>query len=75
MAAAAGRGVLRLLMVQAWRFVPYMVRTGETGEELLVPVWPFMAVLGICAMVFVGRMLANPGGKATLTREGDELWR
>lgn len=74
-AAVSGIGVLGLLMVQAWRFVPYMARTGETGEELLIPVWPFMAAMGICAMVFVGRMLANPGGKATLTREGDEMWR
>ena len=74
-AAVSGIGVFGLLMVQAWRFVPYMARTGETGEELMIPVWPFMAVMGICAMVFIGRMLANPGGRPTLTREGDELWR
>ncbi len=74
-AAVSGIGMLGLLVVQAWRFVPYMARTGETGEELLVPVWPFMAFIGICAFVLVGRMLANPEGRPAIEREGDDLWR
>lgn len=74
-AAVSGIGMLGLMVVQTWRFVPYMARTGETGEELLVPVWPFMAFIGICALVLIGRMLANPSGRPTTAGEGDDLWR
>jgi len=74
MAALSGIFVLGLLAVQSWRFVPYMARTGETGEELLVPFWPFMAFMGTCALVFVLRMLSNPQATPGEAHEGDELW-
>ncbi len=49
--------------VQALRFTPYMAATGETGEDLLIPVWPFMAYMGFCSLVLAARLLANPGGE------------
>lgn len=67
--------VLGLLVVQSWLFVPYMARTGETGEELLVPFWPFMAFMGFCALVFLLRVIANPKAGPEGEREGDDLWR
>ena len=33
---------------------------GETGEDLDMPLWPFMAFIGICGAVFVARLVANP---------------
>lgn len=74
-AALCGIFVLGLLFVQAWLFVPYMARTGETGEELLVPVWPVMGFMGACALVFVLRMLSNPQATPVEGHDGDELWR
>ena len=74
-AAFTGILVMSLLMVQSWRFVPYMARTGETGEELLLPVWPAMAFMGFCALVFALRMLCNPQARSTEDHEGDDLWR
>jgi len=47
----------------AFRFTPYMSSTGETGEDLLLPVWPFMAYMGICALVLVARLIGNPSGE------------
>ncbi|MDX1396674.1 MAG: TRAP transporter small permease [Gemmatimonadota bacterium] len=73
--ALTGIVVLGMLAVQSWLFVPYMARTGETGEELLVPIWPAMGFMGLCALVFVGRMLSNPTGRLEEAHEGDELWR
>jgi TRAP-type C4-dicarboxylate transport system permease small subunit len=49
--------------VQALRFIPYMAATGETGEDLLIPVWPFMAYMGFCSLVLAARLLANPSGE------------
>jgi TRAP-type C4-dicarboxylate transport system permease small subunit len=74
-AACSGVIVLGLLLVQAWVFVPYMARTGETGEELLVPFWPFMGFVGFCALVFVARLISNPQALPLVEHEGDELWR
>ena len=73
--ALTGIAVLGMLAVQSWVFVPYMARTGETGEELMVPIWPVMAFMGACALVFVGRMLSNPAATPDETHEEDELWR
>lgn len=74
-AATSGVVVLGMLLVQAWAFVPYMARTGETGEELLVPFWPFMAFMGFCALVFVARLLSNPSAEPVEVAEEDDLWR
>ena len=49
-----------MMGVQAARYVPFMVRTGETGEDLLWPLWPYMAFMAVCALVTVARLLANP---------------
>ena len=73
-AALTGIFVLSLLVLQSWRFVPYMARTGETGEELLLPMWPAMAFMGLCALVFAVRMLCNPQARSNEDQEGDGLW-
>ena len=52
-----------LMGVQALRFTPYMAVTGETGEDLLLPFWPFMAYMGFCALVLAARLLGNPSGE------------
>jgi len=52
-----------LMGVQALRFSPYMATTGETGEDLLLPIWPFMAYMGFCSLVLVARLLGNPSGE------------
>ncbi len=53
-----------LLALQAARFVPFMAGVRETGEDLMIPLWPFMAFVSLSAFVFVGRLLANPAGGA-----------
>lgn len=52
-----------LMGVQALRFTPYMAATGETGEDLLLPFWPFMAYMGFCSLVLVARLIGNPHGE------------
>ena len=52
-----------LMGVQALRFTPYMAATGETGEDLLLPFWPFMAYMGFCSLVLAARLLGNPSGE------------
>ena len=59
----AGILFFALMGIQALRFAPYMAATGETGEELLVPVWPFMAYMGFCSLVLVARLIGNPSGE------------
>ena len=58
--ALAGIATFGLLAAQAFVFAGYMRGTGETGEDLDLPLWPFMAFIGVCGVVFVGRLLANP---------------
>ena len=52
-----------LMGIQALRFAPYMAATGETGEDLLIPVWPFMAYMGFCSLVLAARLIGNPNGE------------
>ena len=59
----AGILFFALMGAQALRFTPYMRATGETGEDLLIPVWPFMAYMGICSLVLAARLMANPSGE------------
>ena len=59
----AGILFFAMMGVQALRFTPYMAATGETGEDLLLPVWPFMAYMGFCSLVLAARLLANPSGE------------
>lgn len=60
---AAGVLFFALMGIQALRFAPYMASTGETGEELLLPVWPFMAYMGFCSLVLAARLIGNPDGE------------
>ena len=62
LASVAGIVVFGLMGVQGARFVPFMVGTGETGEDLSLPLWPFMGFLSACAFVMVARVFANPAG-------------
>ena len=62
LASVAGIVVFGMMAVQAALFVPFMIATGETGEDLRLPIWPFMAFLSVCAFVLVVRLFANPGG-------------
>ena len=62
LAALAGIAVFGLMAVQGARFVPFMIGTGETGEDLDLPLWPFMGFLSVCAFVMVARVFANPAG-------------
>ncbi|HJN42863.1 MAG: TRAP transporter small permease [Vicinamibacterales bacterium] len=62
LSSVAGIIVFGLMAVQGARFVPFMIRTGETGEDLNLPLWPFMGFLSVCAFVMVARIFANPAG-------------
>ncbi len=66
--ADVATGVLGILFfafmgIQALRFTPYMAATTETGEDLLLPVWPFMAYMGFCSLVLAARLIGNPHGE------------
>lgn len=63
LASVAGIIVFGLMAVQGARFVPFMIATGETGEDLEAPLWPFMAILSACAAVMVTRVFANPAAR------------
>jgi hypothetical protein len=39
-----------------------MIGTGETGEDLRMQIWPFMAFLSFCSCVLVARLFSNPAG-------------
>jgi TRAP-type C4-dicarboxylate transport system permease small subunit len=60
--ALAGIVFFGLLAVQAVLFTRYMAATGETGEDLAAPLWPFMAFIAVCGFIFVARLIANPLG-------------
>lgn len=64
LSASSGIVFFGMMAVQAARYVPFMIRTGETGEDLLWPLWPYMAFMAVCAAVTVARLLANPGAVA-----------
>ena len=68
---AAGILFFGLMGVQALRFTPYMAATGETGEDLLIPVWPFMAYMGFCALVLAARLIGNPSGEEQIGLGGE----
>ena len=66
--ADVATGVLGILFfgfmgIQAFRFAPYMAATTETGEDLLLHVWPFMAYMGFCSLVLALRLIGNPHGE------------
>ena len=60
LSATAGVVFFGLMAAQAAAYVPFMIRTGETGEDLLWPLWPYMAFMSACAALTVVRIVANP---------------
>lgn len=68
--AVAGIVFFGLMAVQAARYVPFMIRTNETGEDLLLPIWPFMAILAFCSLIMVLRLFANPAADERRLRHG-----
>ena len=62
LASLTGIIVFGLMAVQAARFVPFMIATGETGEDLELQIWPFMGILSVCAVVMAARVFSNPAG-------------
>ncbi len=73
LSALSGIIVFGALTAQSIRFVPYMAITWETGEDLMLPLWPFMAFMGVCSLVFVARLLSNPEG-APADGEAESDW-
>ena len=69
-AAVAGIIVFGLMAAQAALFVPFMLQTGETGEDLELELWPWMGFLSVCAAVMVARILANPSGEESGSETG-----
>ena len=65
----AGAVFFGAMGIQALGFVPYMIATEETPEDLLIPLAPFMAFMGFASLVFAARLLSNPG--AGTDRDGD----
>ena len=63
-----------LLTAQAIIFSRYMFVTGETGEDLAAPLWPFMVFLAICGFVFMARLLANPSAAPTGKDDVSSQW-
>jgi TRAP-type C4-dicarboxylate transport system permease small subunit len=62
LASVAGIVFFGLMAVQGALYVPFMIQTGETGEDLMLPIWPFMGFLALCSAVMVARLFANPAG-------------
>ncbi len=60
--AVAGIVFFASIGIQGLRFVPYMMATDETGEDLLIPLWPFMTFMALASLVFAARLLSNPRG-------------
>jgi TRAP-type C4-dicarboxylate transport system permease small subunit len=62
LSALSGVIFFGFMAVQAARFVPFMIQTGETGEDWDFVLWPFMGVVSFCAVVMVARVFSNPEG-------------
>jgi len=58
--AAVAIAFLALLVFEAAMFSRYMFLTGETCEDLNAPLWPFMAFVAVCGVVFAARLLSRP---------------
>jgi TRAP-type mannitol/chloroaromatic compound transport system permease small subunit len=39
--------------------LPYVIRTGESGEELGLPFWPFKIIIALCCALFFLKMLGH----------------
>ncbi len=74
LAAMAGFVFFALLSAQAVIFSRYMFLTGETGEDLNAPLWPFMVFIALCGLVFSARILANPKAAPVFDEDGPSEW-
>jgi len=74
LSALAGISMFGLLAVQSVAFTSYMAATGETGEDLVAPLWPFMAFIGLCGAVFVARLISNPTAARPAEKAGPGAW-
>lgn len=63
LSSVSGLVFFGFMAVQAARFVPFMIQTGETGEDWDFVLWPFMAVVSFCAFVMVARVFSSPTGE------------
>jgi len=74
LSAMAGFVFYALLSFQAVIFTRYMYLTGETGEDLSAPLWPFMAFVAVCGLVFSARLLANPSSTPAIGKSASSEW-
>ncbi len=61
LSALAGLIFFLLLAAQAVIFTGYMLLTSETGEDLDIPLWPFMLFIAASGLVLAARLIASPG--------------
>lgn len=69
--AVAGIAFFGAISIQGLRFTPYMQATNETGEDLLIPLWPFMTFMALASLVLAARLLSRPQGD---TSPGGRRW-
>jgi TRAP-type C4-dicarboxylate transport system permease small subunit len=47
-----------LMGIQSIRDIPYMIKTHETGEELIfIPLWPFRIVMAAISFIFIVKLI------------------
>jgi TRAP-type C4-dicarboxylate transport system permease small subunit len=57
-ASMIGMLFFSLLSYRAFKDIPYMIKTNEVMEELpAIPLWPFMALIGVVSLFFCLNML------------------
>ena len=74
LSAAATFSFLLLLTAQAAMFSRYMFAIGETGEDLVAPLWPFMLYIACCSLVFAARVLSNPTAEKIVDKGASSEW-
>ena len=74
LSAMAGFFFFLLLSAQAMMFSRYMFLTGETGEDLNAPLWPFMVFVAVSGLVLAARLLANPSSRADYGPGAPRKW-
>ena len=74
LSALAGFVFFALLSTQAFVFSRYMFVTGETGEDLSVVLWPFMAFAAVCGIVLCARLVANPEAAPVVGKTASGQW-
>jgi TRAP-type C4-dicarboxylate transport system permease small subunit len=46
-----------MLAVQCFRDMPYMIKTSESSDVLMVPLWPFRALMALISIIFVIKLV------------------